>query len=146
MPKSNYCLIDPDGGSLKVKVTANNGIRTGAIFVLWEIQHGQWVQKEKFQVSTGDDGTDEFLITEKPVNLENNSLAWSINACSSISHVDRGEFTIVITQEDTERYKKKSSRLTPKCEDGKQLQFGSHMIFKHMISKNIPTLDLWKNT
>ncbi|GAA3513518.1 hypothetical protein GCM10022393_29140 [Aquimarina addita] len=146
MAKSNYCLIDPDGGFLKVTVTANNGIRTGAVFVLWEIQQGQWGKKEKFQVSTGDKGVDEFVINVRPTDIENNSLAWFMNACSSIHAIDRGEITINITQDNVNRFKKSSSRLIPKCNDAKQLQFGSHVIFKHMISENISTSDLWKDT
>ncbi|MFD2564223.1 hypothetical protein [Aquimarina rubra] len=146
MPKSNYCLIDPDGGSLKVRVTANNGIRSGSVFILWEIQNGKWEKKEKFNVITGDDGVDEFILLEKPDDIENDSLAWSINACSSINNVERGEFSITIIQDGKDRWKKESSRLVPKCSDGKQLQFGSHVIFKHMISEHIPTSDLWKDT
>ncbi|KAA1244580.1 hypothetical protein [Aquimarina sp. RZ0] len=146
MPKSNYCLIDPDGGSLAVKITANNGIRTGSIFVLWEIKNGTWEKQEKFQAVTGDDGIGHFLINKTPDSLENKSLAWSINTCSSIANVTRGEISISITQDSIERWKKESSRLVPKCEDGKQLQFGNHVIFKHMISENISTSELWKDT
>ncbi|MGY3791344.1 hypothetical protein [uncultured Aquimarina sp.] len=146
MPKSNYCLIDPDGGSLKVRVTANNGIRSGSIFVLWELQNGKWEKKEKFNVITGDDGVDEFILLEKPNEIENDSLAWSINACSSIPNVLRGEFSITVIQDGKNRWTKQSSRLVPKCSDGKQLKFGNHVIFKHLINDNFSTSDLWKDT
>ncbi|MHA7056175.1 hypothetical protein ACWGOQ_0003075 [Aquimarina sp. M1] len=145
MPKSNYCLIDPDGGTLKVRVTANNGIRSGSVFILWELQNGKWEKKEKFNVITGDDGVDEFILLEKPDDIENDSLAWSINTCSAISNVIRGEFSITIIQDGKNRWKKDSSRLIPKCSDGKQLKFGSHVIFKHLISEHISTSNLWKN-
>jgi len=146
MPKSNYCLIDPDGGSLKVRVTANNGIRSSSIFILWEVQDGKWVKKEKFKVITGDDGVDEFILLEKPDEIENDSLAWSINSCSFINNVERGEFNITIIQDGKDRWKKESSRLVPRCSEGKQLKFGSHVIFKHLISENISTSNLWKDT
>jgi len=145
MLKSNYCLVDPDGGSLKIRVTANNGIRSGSIFILWELKNGKWGKKEKFKVITGDDGVDEFILLEKPNEIENDSLAWSINACSSINNVERGEFSITIIQDNTNRWKKESSRLVPKCSDGKQLKFGSHVIFKHLISETNSTSDLWKD-
>jgi len=146
MPKSNYCLIAPTGKPLKVKITVNNGIRLGSVFILWEIKNGKWNKKEKFQVITGDTGVSEFTISKLPKDLENNSLAWSINTCSLIPNVDRGEFTILVTQDGENRWKKSSSRLVPKCEMGKQLNFGSHLIFKHLINNNLSTSDLWKDT
>ncbi len=145
MPKSNYCLIDPNGGAIKVQITANNGIRTGSIFILWEIQQGKWVKKEKFQAITGDDGLDEFILLEKPQDIENDSLAWSINACSLVPSVQRGEFTIVILQDTLNRWKKLSSRIVPSCSHGKQLTFGNHVIFKHLINDSLTTSALWKD-
>ncbi len=146
MPKSNYCLIDLNGSALKINVTVNNGIRLGSVFILWEIKNGKWNKKEKFQIVTGDDGTAEFTISKMPKDIENDSLAWSINTCSLIPNADRGEFTITVTQDGKNRWKKLSSRIVPKCETGKQLNFGSHVIFKHLINNNLPTSNLWKDT
>jgi len=146
MPKSSYCLLNPNGGPLTVRVTVNNGIRLSATFILWELINGTWGKKEKFTIATKDKGTDEFILSKNIDDIENNSLAWSINSCSLMNQVDRGEFSIKIIQDKKDLWKKESSRLTPKCSDGKQLKFGSHVIFKHLIPEHISTSDLWKVT
>lgn len=144
MPASNYCLIDPKGGPIKIQLTVNNGIRSNSSFVLWELQDEKWIKKEKWNLVTGDKGFDECIIPQKPDELENNSLAWSVNSCAMIKNLERGEFTIRIIQDTIQRWKKTASRIVPFVGDGKQLQFGNHIIFKHLIDSQNPTTNLWK--
>ncbi len=146
MAKSNYCLLNPQGGAITVQLTVNNGLRTGAVFILWELQNKKWAKKEKFRLTTGDNGIASFTLTEAPANIENDSLAWSINTCATIPSVSKGDFTITIIQDGIKRWKKKASRLVPNCSEGKHLTFGSHIIFKHLIEEQFITADLWKDT
>ena len=90
--------------------------------------------------------TETPFVRKKPIDIENDSLAWSINACSSINNVERAKFIITVIQNKKDIWKKESSRIVPKCSDGKHLKFGNHLVFKHLISENTSTSELWKDT
>ena len=145
MPNTNYCMVDPSGGPITVKVMVNNAIQTAGIFILWKKNNGNWEKKEKFTVQTGDTGEATFQLVTKPSEIENDSLAWKMRACSMIQGVQRGDFIVEIIQDGKTQWKKKSTRNVPQCSDGKAVEFGGHVIFKHLVNSNTNTIHLWKN-
>ena len=143
MAKSNYCLIDPKGGSIKVLLSVDNGIRSGSLFVLWEKHNNEWKQKESFNLITGNDGVDDYILLEKPDEIENDGLAWNIQACAVIQGANSGEFKIEIHQDGKKIWNKISNRTVPYCNDGENILFGNEVIFKHLVI-NESNLRLWK--
>lgn len=143
MSNSNYCLINPQGGSIEVRLSVNNGIRTGSLFVLWEMKNDKWVEKESFKLITGDDGLDEHILLEKPEEIENDALAWNIQACAQIEGANRGEFITSIFQDGDKLWSKTSSRTVPYCKDEDHQLFGNDVIFKHLVLAKPKNIKLW---
>lgn len=143
MPSQKYCLVDPQGGPLKVTLSVNNGIKSGALFVLWEKPAANWIKKETFKLITGDDGTDDHLLLEKPEEIENDALSWNIQACAQIDGANRGEFILSIFQQEQKLWSKTSNRTVPYCKDGEHQLFGNDVIFKHKVLTDSKHEKLW---
>ena len=143
MPKPNYCLVDPQGGAIKVELTINNGIRSGSLFTLWEKGSDKWNQKEAFKMLTGDDGMENHILLEKPAEIENDLLTWNIRACAQINDANHGDFVVTIYQDGNKLWSKKSSRKVNYCNTGHTI-FGNQVFFKHLVVPQINNLKLWK--
>lgn len=145
MPLSDYCMVNPQGGAIKVELKVNNGIRSASKFLLWEQKNGEWKKKENFQLITGDDGIEDKILLEKPGDIENDLLAWNINACAQIPNAIMGTFEVAIYQDGKKLWNKTSvqNNVTP-CQKGSIL-FGNEVIFKHAITNLENKLNLWKS-
>lgn len=144
MPNSNYCLVDPQGGAIKVELTINNGIRSGALFILWEKDsNDKWIEKESFKMITGDDGIEKHILLEKPAEIENDLLAWNIKACAQINDANHGEFVVTIYQDGIKLWSKTSRRKVNYCNTGHSI-FGNQVFFKHLVLPQSLNLKLWK--
>mgnify|MGYP006885815810 CR=1 FL=1 len=132
-----YCVVSPTGGPLTICVTANNGLRAGAVFWLWaKDENDKWVKKGKFDLKTGDSGRGCKEL-EFPVNsLERNALTWRITTCSFIPAVDAGNIEVQIIQDNVScqvtRPMQWSLSEVGQCsqDSGKQIESAVHILFK----------------
>lgn len=96
-----YCVLDLQGGQITIKVKANNGLRTGTKFALWEKNaQGDWVKYKEYELSTGDSGSASVTLDEDVSTLERHGLNWLIQVCSFIPGVENGVIRMSIEQDN----------------------------------------------
>jgi len=144
MSKTNYCLVNPQGGAIKVELAINNGIKSGSYFLLWEKDGDDWIEKESFKMLTGDDGIEDHVLLEKPDEIENDLMGWNIQACAQIPGAIHGDFVVSIYQDGKRIWKKSSTRQVKPCREGHSI-FGNEVLFKHLVIPPNQKLKLWKN-
>ena len=66
MSKTSHCLINPQGGTIEIQLSVNNGVKSGSLFTLWELNQEDWITKESFNLITSDDGIDERILSLNP--------------------------------------------------------------------------------
>ena len=145
MENSNYCLINPQGGLIEVRLSGNNGIRSSAIFYLGKPKAPNGFDiVEQHDAKSGDSGSIKFTLSTKSSLLSNYAMAWSVNACSHIPQIDNGILKIEFWQDGN---KCKTVRNTtyygkfPQCSDGKQRSMKNQVIY--IEEPQISNTNLW---
>ena len=96
----NYCYLNPNAGQIKMIITADNGARSN-----WKVAHAQktdesdWSAIEKFEMVSGDSGSDEHVLITNPKDLKDTALLWRVTACGTIPGVERSTFSWSIVQD-----------------------------------------------
>jgi hypothetical protein len=95
-----YCVINSSGSKLKVKLTANNALRAGAVFGLFEQdENNSWKNIKEWRISAGDSGEGIFDIDFDINDLSKKALTWKINVLSMIPSVTNGIVEIQVIQD-----------------------------------------------
>lgn len=131
MPDIRYCTINPNGGGLSVTMTADNGLRAGGRFGLYDTsQHLQ----EDWSVATGDDGEGEYQIKAGVGTLDGFEMVWRTRVCAFVPGVDSGRVDLTVTQDGVSCPLTSSTEwdLTdvPECSAGQAQQKIFSLIFK----------------
>lgn len=142
---ANYCLVNKNGQNVTVKISSNNGLRTGGKFWLWKQTDGVYhpIETDKHQGTTGDDGVFQFTFNILSNQLEGLVLTWVLNSCSFIPAVESGTIKIEFFQNNIKckttadiRYNSKY----PKCADGKALSQKGQISFTLINQMQIESL------
>ena len=133
MINSNYCLINPQGGLIEVRLSANNSLRSSAIFYLGKPKKPNGYDiVEQHDADSGDNGSVKFKLSTKSNKLLNHAFAWSINACIQMSQIENAILKIEFWQDGN---KCKTVRNTtyyghfPQCSEGKQRSMKNQVIY-----------------
>ena len=119
----NFCVIDQNGGKVKVTCTANNGVRANvAVGVYKHHPTGEWELVEQLNLVTGDDGEDAKEVVTSPSTLIGKFITWNVNFCAFVPGAIQSTITIKFSQDGvdlptTEPTKKVVSD-PPKCQNG----------------------------
>lgn len=143
---ANYCLVNQNGENVTVKVTSNNGLRTGAKFWLWKQKAGvfQPIETDKHQGSTGDDGLWDFTLNLESNQLEGLVMTWILNSCLLVPEAEKASIKIELFQGNIKckttadiRYNSKY----PGCAQGKALSQKGQISFT--LINQIQVESLW---
>lgn len=143
---NNSCLFNVNGGSITVRISANNGIRTSSLFYLGKPnENNDYDIIEKHKSKTGDSGDTSFSLSQSPSNIQNFALAWSLNACTIIPAVENGKVKIEFWQDGNKC--KTTTETTyygnyPQCSDGKHRAIKKQIIFVQL--PQIQKTQLWQ--
>ena len=129
-----FCFINPKNGNVKVVLTVNNGLISGADFIIIDDPDNTKPVVLNWKMKTGDDGTDTFVIEKiTPENLIDNDMAWEILTCCAIPGSDSGNLKIELFQNEIigELSIPINKDLTglPQCGDGEAQPFNGRLRF-----------------
>ena len=91
-----FCMIDPAGGALTVRLQASIRLAAGAAFNVL-VPGGGVI--ESFKLSAGAVGAAQHELVTSPAALVGNGLAWNIQLCSVEARVDEGTVEVDILQD-----------------------------------------------
>ena len=91
------CVINAEGGTLSVRLFANNALRAGADFRI--VKTVGSAPRETWKMAAGDTGTGIHEVTSNSQTLDGNILAWEILVCAQIPTVDVGAVEIQVHQD-----------------------------------------------
>lgn len=132
MVKNKYCLINPQGGLIKVKIKATNGIVAKAKFVLFNSEN---IKQTEFTLISDDTGTDHHTMTQEPIALQLFPLAWKIWYCTQFPSKTPGKIVVNVYQNGQSIWQKTELVTPPNCDGGEEV-LGRHIVFIHRtISK-----------
>ena len=90
-----YCDFNPNGGPVTVTMTADNGLRAGGRFGLYDL--GKELA-EDWAIATGDQGAESYQITTTPDKLDGYEMAWRTKICAFLPGDDDGRITVEVSQ------------------------------------------------
>lgn len=144
---ANFCIVDGNAEQVTVRGTANNGLRTGVTFWLWEKQGDNYepIIGDQHNGATGDPGVWTFNLNTPVSNLEGKVLTWRAQSCLFIPETERASLKIEFFQGNVKCKTTKEfypSRDYPQCSTGKvQPQEGEVMF---TLFHNQPIEKLWE--
>ncbi|MGE3800091.1 MAG: hypothetical protein AB7H80_03655 [Candidatus Kapaibacterium sp.] len=134
MPIIRYCDINPNGGTLTVTMSANNGLRAGGRFGLYTM--GKELV-EDWSIATGDGGSGTYQITTDVSKLDGYEMAWRTKVCAFLPGVNDGSISVEISQNGKPCKVFPSTEWdatdVPSCESGKLMQKTFSLIFQKVV-------------
>jgi len=124
-------------------IKVDNGARSN-----WKVAHAHktnesnWTAIEKFELESGDNGTDEHVLVSDTKDLKDTAMLWRVTACGTVSGAERATFTWNIVQDDEVIYSKDTNRQTPQCNSNSAAQFRNMFVFK-FHSKDDKKNNIW---
>jgi hypothetical protein len=91
------CIINPEGGNLRVVLLANNALRAGADFRI--VKTAGSPPRETWKMAAGDTGAGVHDVATRPDALDGNIIAWEILVCAQVPAIDTGAVEIQIHQD-----------------------------------------------
>ncbi|HXG44066.1 MAG TPA: hypothetical protein VNJ71_04820 [Gemmatimonadales bacterium] len=98
-PQRRFCIVNPGGGSLTVRLLANQALRAGADFRIVRMKPEKKEVREVWKLVAGDTGVGEHEVKLKPRSLGSNVMAWQVLVCSLIPGVEAGTVEIQVVQD-----------------------------------------------
>ena len=93
MPRT--CQIDPNGGTVEIKLSVDNALISGGDFKIYDFNSG--TLNENFKMHTDTTGTTSHQSILAPANLVGQVLSWQILTCSPVI-TNSGTLTLEIFQ------------------------------------------------
>ena len=146
----NYCFINPNGSKIKVVLSIENGLLSGALLRHMEFPNGNAVIRDEYRIKTGSQGEASFEIKDSPDQIEKEVLTWMIQTCSPKNSVDKGDMKIEFFQDDVKCETKnpvyyRLSRV-PHCNsDVKPVVRDGSIAFRNIQAINIENLITWES-
>jgi len=91
-----FCIINPQGGPVTIRLEANNALRAVGKFALFDAGNQP---QEQWPMKAGDTGSADFTIQTPPQSLKRMVMTWAVLCCSMLPAVDRGIVSIQILQD-----------------------------------------------
>ncbi len=92
---SRTCKIDPNGGSVTIKLSVTNALISGGDFRIYGFSDG--IVTEQFKLQTGNTGNAEQVSVQTAANLVNQVLSWEVSTCAPVV-TDSGVVAIEVYQ------------------------------------------------
>lgn len=144
MENKNYAFINPNGGSLVIKVSVDNGTQSNWNCALVQKEaDGSWTVFERGRLDTELSGSQSHTWLKQPDTLDDVSMAYKVVACCPNPVVERSVFEIKLLQDDILIWKKKSDRKVPQCSENKIVKFKGIVTIKNRIDIKINQTELW---
>ena len=95
MPLLRHCTFRKNGSPLTIRMTANNGLRAGGVFALYDMGKNLL---EHWVLAPGDDGAATHILQTPPSQLDGCEMSWRVKVCGFIPSVDSGLIDLEISQ------------------------------------------------
>ena len=126
-----YCIVNPDGGALSVRLQATNALRAGADFKL-RPESGQ-PAVEAWKQAAGDSGSSEHALEIKAKDTEHHVLSWEILVCALVPAIDQGTVEVQVMQDGASCAMTKLAQWqlegVPGCATNKQDSIKGNLVF-----------------
>lgn len=128
-----YCILNPNGGPITIRISANNALRASGNFSIQTKSLDNWQVTEQWQQAAGDTGSSDHTVQTAPAALEGKAFAGLINCCALLANADMGAVEIQVLQNGVSLPLTKPMHwnLTgvPNCNSGNAQQFNTSLIF-----------------
>ncbi len=98
-PQRRFCIVNPGGGPITVRLLANNALRAGADFRIVRMKTERKEVRETWKLAAGDTGAGEHEVSLRPRSLDGHVMAWQVLVCSVVPAIDRGTVEIQVLQD-----------------------------------------------
>ena len=126
-----FCVVNPDGGALVLRLQATSAFRAGADFKL-RPEPGQPVI-ETWKQAAGDSGSSDHEIALAPKDVDQHVLGWEILVCAFVPAIDQGTVEVQVMQDGANCAMTKLAQWqlekVPRCATNKQDSIKGNLVF-----------------
>jgi len=125
-----FCVVNPDGGPLVLRLQATSAFRAGADF---QLRLAGKPVVETWKQAAGDSGASDHDITLGPKEVDQHVLAWEILVCAMVPAIDQGIVEVQVMQDGANCAMTKLAQWqlekVPGCATNKQDSIKGNLVF-----------------
>jgi hypothetical protein len=130
--QNRFCIIDPIGGDVVIRLQANQALRAGSDFTLLA-EDGKTIRAH-WKMAAGDTGSSDHPLGVPGPSLDGNTLQWEILCCSSVAGITSGAVEVIVLQGGVSSPMTKVAHWdlpdVPACADGMGIPINASLSFR----------------